>query len=151
MDKITTCLWFDHEAEEAARFYVSIFRNATLLSAGGTSVTFELNGQRFIGLNGGPDYTFTPAVSFMIDCATQADVDHYWDRLGEGGQAGRCGWLVDRFGLSWQVVPTCLGDLLADDDDAKSEAVLHAMLQMTKLDIAALEAAARNASASAAT
>ncbi len=105
------------------------------------TVSFELDGQEFIALNGGPEYTFTPAVSFSIDCKTQAEVDHYWERLCEGGRPVQCGWLQDKYGLSWQVVPSVLPELLQDDDEDKADAVMQAMLEMTKLDIAALQEA----------
>jgi predicted 3-demethylubiquinone-9 3-methyltransferase (glyoxalase superfamily) len=153
MGKITPFLWFDGKAEEAANFYVSIFKNAKINSvsrygddspgAAGTvmTVSFELDGQEFVALNGGPEYTFTPAVSFSIDCATQAEVDHFWDRLTEGGKPIQCGWLQDKFRLSWQVVPSVLPELLQDDDDAKSDAVMQAMLKMVKLDIKTLQEA----------
>lgn len=151
--KITPFLWFDGKAEAAANFYVSVFENAKINSVSrygesspgepGTvmTVSFELDGQEFIALNGGPEYTFTPAVSFSIDCRTQAEVDHFWDRLTEGGKPIQCGWLQDKFGLSWQVVPSVLPQLLQDDDDAKSDAVMQAMLKMVKLDIATLQEA----------
>jgi predicted 3-demethylubiquinone-9 3-methyltransferase (glyoxalase superfamily) len=153
MGKITPFLWFDGKAEEAANFYVSVFDNAKILNASrygedtpgepGTVMTveFELDGQEFIALNGGPEYTFTPAVSFSIDCKTQAEVDHYWDRLSEGGKTIQCGWLQDKYGLSWQVVPSILPELLKDENDDKSDAVMQAMLKMVKLDIAALQEA----------
>jgi predicted 3-demethylubiquinone-9 3-methyltransferase (glyoxalase superfamily) len=153
MGKITPFLWFDGKAEEAANFYVSVFDNAKISSVSrygddtpgepGTVMTveFELDGQEFIALNGGPEYTFTPAVSFSIDCKTQAEVDHYWDRLSEGGKPIQCGWLQDKYGLSWQVVPSILPELLMDENDAKSDAVMQAMLKMIKLDIAALQEA----------
>jgi len=153
MGKLTPFLWFDGKAEEAANFYVSVFKNAKIHSVSrygedspGTAgtvmtVSFELDGQEFVALNGGPEYTFTPAVSFSIDCETQAEVDHFWERLCEGGKPIQCGWLQDKFGLSWQVVPSVLPELLQDDDDAKSSAVMQAMLKMIKLDIATLQAA----------
>ncbi len=153
MGKLTPFLWFDGRAEEAANFYVSVFENAKINSVSrygedspgdaGTvmTVSFELEGQEFIALNGGPEYTFTPAVSFSIDCKTQAEVDHFWDRLTDGGRPIQCGWLQDKFGLSWQVVPSVLPELLQDDDDAKSDAVMQAMLKMVKLDIKTLQEA----------
>ncbi len=153
MGKITPFLWFDGKAEEAANFYVSVFENAKILHVSryqegspgqaGTAMTvgFELDGQEFIALNGGPQYTFTPAVSFSIDCETQAEVDTFSERLCEGGRPIQCGWLQDKYGLSWQVVPSLLPKLLQDDDDEKSGAVMQAMLKMTKLDIAALQQA----------
>ena len=151
--KITPFLWFDGRAEEAANFYVSIFENAKVTNVSrypedspgpaGTVMTveFELDGQAFVGLNGGPEYSFTPAVSFSIDCKDQAEVDHFWDRLCAGGKPIQCGWLVDKFGLSWQVVPSILPQLLKSDDDAKADAVMQAMLQMVKLDVEALQEA----------
>lgn len=141
MKRVTPFLWFDGKAEEAANFYVSVFENSRILSAGEVAVRFELDGQEFIALNGGPQFTFTPAVSFSIECTTQNEVDHFWNRLSEGGQPGQCGWLQDKYGLSWQVVPAVLPELLQDENDEKSDAVMQAMLEMTKLDIAALQAA----------
>lgn len=153
MQKITPFLWFDDKAEEAARFYASIFKNSKILSASryadagpgpkGTvmTITFELEGQQFIALNGGPQFKFTEAVSFLVNCETQAEVDEFWARLSEGGQPGPCGWLKDRFGLSWQIFPTVLGKLLQDKDPAKSQRVMKAMLQMSKIDIAGLQRA----------
>jgi predicted 3-demethylubiquinone-9 3-methyltransferase (glyoxalase superfamily) len=153
MGKITPFLWFDGKAEEAANHYVSIFENAKILSVSrypegspgeaGTvmTVSFELEGQEFIALNGGPEYSFTPAISFSIDCKTQAEVDRFWDRLSEGGRPGRCGWLEDKYGVSWQVVPSLLPELLQDENDEKSDAVMQAMLQMTKLDMGVLQEA----------
>ena len=150
---ITPFLWFDDRAEEAMNFYVSIFKNSKIGSvnrygsegpgAEGSvmTATFELDGQNFIALNGGPEFTFSPAISFVISCETQAEVDEYWERLSAGGQTSQCGWLTDRFGLSWQVVPSILGDLLSDEDDEKSASVMKAMLQMTKMDIATLQRA----------
>lgn len=155
MSKITPCLWYDTEGEDAAALYTSLFPNSRIVdvtrygSAGprpeGTvmTVSFELDGQRFLALNGGPNYVFSNAVSFQIDCATQDEVDTFWNALSEGGEEGPCGWLKDRFGLSWQVVPRVLPELLGDPDQAKSQRVMAAMLQMKKLDIAALEAAAQ--------
>ena len=153
MPKVTPFLWFDDQAEEAARFYVSLFKNSSIGriarygDAGpgpkGSIVTieFELDGQAFVGLNGGPHFRFTEAVSFSIDCADQAEVDFYWDRLSEGGQTSQCGWLKDRFGLSWQVVPAILADMIGDPDPEKARRATEAMLQMTKLDIAKLQQA----------
>ena len=153
-ETITPFLSFDGQAEEAATFYVSVFRSGRIIrttrnteSAPGTTgaaltVEFEIEGQRFVGLNGGPDFAFTPAVSFMIDCKDQADVDYFWDRLtADGGRPSRCGWLQDKFGLSWQVVPEALPRLLKDSNEEKSDAVMQAMLTMSKLDVAALQAA----------
>ena len=158
MPRITPNLWFDTEGEEAARHYVAIFPNSRVVrttaygEAGprpaGTVMTvdFELDGQSFIAINGGPDFTFTEAVSLLVDCADQAEVDYYWDRLGEGGQLGPCGWLKDKFGLSWQVVPgAVMNELMGDPDPARANRAMTAMLQMDKLDIAALRAAADGA------
>lgn len=149
-----TCLWFDGQAEEAANHYVSIFKDARISGvhrvndAGpgkpGTVMTveFELNGQRFVGLNGGPEFTFNEAVSFQIPCADQDEVDYYWTRLtGDGGQESECGWLKDRFGVSWQVVPTVLFELIGDPDPEKAARATRAMLSMRKLDIAELRRA----------
>jgi predicted 3-demethylubiquinone-9 3-methyltransferase (glyoxalase superfamily) len=154
MPKITPYLWFDTEAEEAARFYTSIFPNSRILevarygSAGprpeGTvmTVSFELDGKRFVALNGGPDFAFNEAVSFLVDCETQEEVDSYWNTLSEGGEHGPCGWLKDRFGLSWQIIPTALPRLLGDPDRKKAQRVMAAMLKMGKIDVAELERAA---------
>jgi predicted 3-demethylubiquinone-9 3-methyltransferase (glyoxalase superfamily) len=154
MPQLTPCLWFDTEGEDAAELYTSVFPNSKILeiarygSAGprpeGTvmTVTFELDGQEFLALNGGPEFTFNEAVSFQIPCRDQAEVDHYWEKLGEGGEHGPCGWLKDRFGLSWQVVPTRLTELLEDPDREKSQRVMAAMLQMGKIEIDELERAA---------
>lgn len=154
MQAITPCLWFDTEAEEAARFYVSVFPGSELGkvtrygSAGPRpdglvmTVDFTLGGRPFVALNGGPEFTPNEAISFQIECETQADVDRYWSTLSEGGEEGPCGWLKDRFGVSWQVVPTALLRYLSDPDSEKAQRVMAAMLQMRKLDIAALDAAA---------
>jgi predicted 3-demethylubiquinone-9 3-methyltransferase (glyoxalase superfamily) len=151
--KITPFLWFDTEGEDAARFYVSVFPNSRIVDvahygeagprpAGSVmTVTFELEGQEFVALNGGPEFTFNEAISFQISCDGQDEVDHYWTTLAEGGEEGPCGWLKDRFGLSWQVVPTTLPELLADPDPQKSQAVMAAMLGMKKLDVSALQLA----------
>ena len=153
-DGLTTCLWFDTEGEAAARFYTGIFKDAKLgriaryTEAGpGTpgavmTVEFELNGQQFLALNGGPGRQFSEAISLVINCADQDEVDYYWDRLADGGQEVACGWVTDRYGLSWQVVPAVLADLMSDPDQAKAARVSAAMLKMTKLDIATLEEAA---------
>jgi predicted 3-demethylubiquinone-9 3-methyltransferase (glyoxalase superfamily) len=151
MQKITTFLWFDHEAEEAANFYVSIFQNSKVLDAkrfrgpGGqervTVVKFELDGQEFIALNGGPHFKFTEAISLYVDCATQHEVDDLWNKLTAGGQESQCGWLKDRYGLSWQIVPNVLTELLADPDPRRSQRVMQAMLQMKKIDIETLKRA----------
>jgi len=158
--KITPCLWFDGRAEEAARFYTSIFRNSKIgdvLHYGeagreahgqtpGTvmTVAFELDGQKFTALNGGPFFKFTEAISFQVDCQTQEEVDHFWTKLGEGGdeQAQQCGWLKDQFGVSWQIVPNILLELMADPDAAKAGRVMEAMIKMKKIDIATLKRAA---------
>ena len=153
--KITPNLWFDNQAEEAMNFYVSVFENAEVLGISrygeggpmpaGTVLTasFRLDGQEFTALNGGPMFKFTEAVSFVIDCKTQDEVDYYWAKLGEdGGEPGPCGWLKDRYGLSWQVVPSRLPELLQDPDPAKANRVMQAMMQMGKIDIAGLERAA---------
>ena len=154
MQTLTPCLWFDTEGEDAANFYTSIFPNSQIVetayygSAGpraeGTVMTveFELDGQRFVALNGGPGFTFNEAISFQVKCENQDEVDRYWERLGEGGEHGPCGWLKDRFGVSWQIVPTVLPQLLSDPDREKSQRVMAAMLQMRKIQIDDLEAAA---------
>jgi predicted 3-demethylubiquinone-9 3-methyltransferase (glyoxalase superfamily) len=144
MQKITPFLWFDNNAEEAANFYASVFKDAQVLSVSPMTVSFRLNGQEFIGLNGGPEFKFTEAVSFFVNCETQAEVDELWSKLtADGGEESRCGWLKDKFGLSWQIVPTVLGDLLGDPDREKADRVMQAMLQMNKIDISALERAYR--------
>ncbi|MFI0483018.1 VOC family protein [Actinomadura sp. 9N215] len=153
-ESLTTCLWFDGKAEEAANHYVSIFKNAALgdvtrAGEGGPgkpgsiiTVEFELNGQKFVGLNGGPEFTFNESVSFVIHCDDQAEVDYYWSRLTEGGQEAPCGWLKDKFGLSWQVVPTVLYELMSDPDPEKAGRAAQAMLSTQgKLDIAKLKKA----------
>jgi predicted 3-demethylubiquinone-9 3-methyltransferase (glyoxalase superfamily) len=152
--RITPNLWFDTEAEEAAAFYISVFKssrivNVTHYTAAGPrpagtvmTVEFELDGQRFVGINGGPEFTFSEAVSFQINCEDQAEIDYYWERLTDGGEEGPCGWLKDRFGLSWQVVPTGMDELFADPDPAKAERAMQAMFGMRKLDVAALRSAA---------
>ncbi|MEI7555497.1 VOC family protein [Candidatus Chlorohelix sp.] len=153
MQKITPFLWFDNKAEEAMNFYTSIFKNSKVLSINrygeegpepkGTviSATFQLNGQEFFALNGGPHYTFSPAISFFVNCETQQEVDELWEKLSEGGEKQRCGWLKDRYGLSWQIIPSVLGELLQDKDIEKSKRVLQAMLQMNKIDIQTLKQA----------
>jgi predicted 3-demethylubiquinone-9 3-methyltransferase (glyoxalase superfamily) len=150
---ITPFLWFDNNAEEAMNFYLSVFKNSEALDvtrygeAGpgpeGTvmTATFRLDGQQFIALNGGPQFKFTEAVSFSINCETQQEVDYYWDKLTEGGEPGPCGWLKDKFGLSWQVNPSILGKLLQDEDRVRANRVMQAMLQMSKIDIAKLQEA----------
>ena len=154
MQKITPFLWFDGKAEEAMNFYVSIFKNSKAGSIGRygeagpgpkgsvMSATFELDGQEFFALNGGPAFTFTPAISFFVNCETQEEVDELSEKLSAGGSTQRCGWLQDKFGVSWQIVPSILGKLLQDKDAAKSTQVMQAMMQMDKLDIRGLEQAA---------
>ena len=153
--KITPFLWFDHQAEEAVGFYTSIFTDSkvgTVTRYGeagpgpkGSVMTmaFELDGQEFVALNGGPHYQFTPAISFVINCESQKEVDHYWETLSAGGQEIQCGWLRDKYGVSWQVVPTVLIDMLHDKDAARAQRVMKAMLQMKKIDIPRLEEAYR--------
>ena len=146
MKKITPFLWYDHHAEEAANFYVSIFKNSKITAvnrAGGHVITvnFDLDGQQFIALNAGPQYKFTEATSFFISCDTQEEVDRFWEKLSEGGEKSQCGWLKDKYGLSWQVIPTALMKLMGDPDPVKSKAVMDAMLKMQKIVIADLEQA----------
>lgn len=153
MQKITPFLWFDNKAEEAVNFYISIFQGSKIVSvmrygeAGpgpkGTvmGLTFQLCGQEFMALNGGPEFTFTPAISLFVKCASQQEIDELWEKLSQGGQKQRCGWVKDKYGLSWQIVPTILGELLQDKSAEKSKRVMQAMLQMDKLDIEALKAA----------
>ncbi len=131
MKKVTPFLWFDDQAEEAMNFYVSIFKNSQILSGN----RFELDGQEFMVLNGGPHFKFNEAVSLFVNCETQEEVDEFWEKLSVGGEKGRCGWLKDKFGLSWQVIPSALGEMLNDDDDEKSKRVMEAMMQMGKIDI----------------
>ena len=138
MSTITPFLWFNGQAEEAARFYTSIFKNSRIDSVSPMSATFHLDGQKFIALNGGPQFTFTEAISFFVDCQTQEEVDHLWEKLSAGGTTQPCGWLKDKFGVSWQIIPSVLGPMLQDEDESKSQRVMNAMLQMTKLDIRAL-------------
>lgn len=153
MQKITPFLWFDNQAEEAMNFYVSVFKNSkigdvTRYGEGGPgpkgtvmSATFQLEGQSFIALNGGPHFKFTPAISLFVDCKTQQEVDTLWAKLSAGGAPQQCGWLQDKFGLSWQIIPSALGQLLSDPDPVKSGRVMQAMMQMTKIDIEALQRA----------
>ena len=153
MQKIAPFLWFDGKAEEAMNFYTAIFKNSKVSNVSrcgdagpgpkGTvmSATFELEGQEFIALNGGPMFTFSPAISFFVKCETQQEVDELWAKLSAGGETQRCGWLKDKFGLSWQIVPTVLGALLQDKDAEKSKRVMQAMMKMTKLDIGLLKQA----------
>jgi predicted 3-demethylubiquinone-9 3-methyltransferase (glyoxalase superfamily) len=154
MSIITPCLWFDTEGEDAAKLYTSVFPNSKITdvshygSAGPRpegmvmTVSFELDGQKFVALNGGPNYTFNEAVSFQVSCKDQEEVDHYWSKLAEGGEEGPCGWLKDKFGVSWQIVPTALPELLSNPDPETSQRVMEAMLQMKKIDIDELERAA---------
>ena len=150
-------MWFDGQAEQAAKFYTSIFKNSTVgrilrygeevakVSESGRpvgsvlTIEFELDGQKFVALNGGPHFKFTEAISFVVNCQTQEEVDYYWEKLSEGGKEVQCGWLKDKYGLSWQIVPTVLGELLSDEDAAKSQRVMQAMLKMVKLDIKKLQ------------
>jgi predicted 3-demethylubiquinone-9 3-methyltransferase (glyoxalase superfamily) len=153
MQKITPFLWFDGKAEEAAKFYTSIFKNSKIgriarypegapAPAGSVmSVTFQIEGQEFHALNGGPMYKFTPAISFFVNCTTQEEVDELWEKLCAGGTPNRCGWLQDKFGVSWQIIPTILGELLQDKDPQKSKLVMEAMLKMVKIDIKRLKEA----------
>ncbi|HZZ09773.1 MAG TPA: VOC family protein [Paraburkholderia sp.] len=155
MQKIAPCLWFDGRAEEAARFYIGVFGNSritttlhhTEASPGDPgdvlAITFELDGQEFVALNGGPNFTFSPAISLFVHCGSQEEIDTYWARLAEGGQLWQCGWLQDRFGVSWQIVPDVLSEMLRDPDRAKANRAMQAMMNMVKLDIAQLEAAFR--------
>lgn len=154
MPQLTPCLWFDTEGEDAAKFYTSVFPNSRITDVSyygeagprpaGTvlTVSFELDGHPFTALNGGPQFTFDEAISFEITCQNQEEVDHYWDALTEGGEESQCGWLKDKFGVSWQVVPTALPELLRSDDTEASTRVMEAMLAMKKIDIGALETAA---------
>jgi predicted 3-demethylubiquinone-9 3-methyltransferase (glyoxalase superfamily) len=153
MQKITTFLTFNDQAEEAVKLYTSVFENSKVLSTSrygdagpgpkGTmmSATFQLEGQQFVALNGGPTFTFAQGISLFVNCETQAEIDELWEKLSEGGEKGRCGWLTDRFGVSWQIVPSVLGKLLTDQDAEKAKRVMAAMLQMRKLDIAGLRRA----------
>ncbi len=153
MPAISPHLWFDNQAEEAANFYVSVFENSRIVNVSryseagpapaGTvmTVTFELDGQEFMALNGGPEFKFSEAISFFVHCETQEEIDRLWERLSEGGEKQVCGWLKDKYGLSWQIVPTILGGMLQDGDPEKANRVMQAVLQMTKLDIKGLQAA----------
>jgi predicted 3-demethylubiquinone-9 3-methyltransferase (glyoxalase superfamily) len=157
MSEITPCLWFDTEGEEAANFYTSVFPNSRILDVSrygpetprpeGTvmTVTFELDGQKFVALNGGPEFQFNEAISFQVSCEDQDEVDRYWDILTEGGEPGPCGWLKDRYGVSWQIIPTALPRLLGDPDREKANRVMQAMLSMGKIEIEGLERAAAQA------
>jgi predicted 3-demethylubiquinone-9 3-methyltransferase (glyoxalase superfamily) len=154
LQKIVPSLWFDTEAEEAAEFYVSVFENSRVVNVARyteagprpagmvMTVEFELDGQRFVGINGGPQFRFDEAVSFQITCEDQEEVDYFWERLSEGGEEGQCGWLKDRYGLSWQVVPTGMEEVFADPDPERARRAMEAMLGMRKLDVAALRRAA---------
>jgi predicted 3-demethylubiquinone-9 3-methyltransferase (glyoxalase superfamily) len=149
----TTCLWFDTQGEEAARFYTSIFKDSSLGRIGRYGeegpgpagsvmvVEFSLNGQNFVALNGGPQYSFTPAISFQVFCGDQAELDYYWDRLAEDGQEVACGWVTDKYGLSWQIIPDGLIEMISDPDQQKAARTTKAMMSMTKFDIEALHAA----------
>jgi predicted 3-demethylubiquinone-9 3-methyltransferase (glyoxalase superfamily) len=153
MQKITPFLWFNDNAEEAVNFYTSIFKHSKISNIARCgeagpgpkgsvmSATFQLEGQEFIALNGGPHFTFSPAISFFVNCETQEEVDEFWEKLSEGGQKSRCGWLQDKFGVSWQIIPSALGKMLHDKDAEKSRRVMGAMLQMSKIDIKGLEQA----------
>jgi len=153
VQKITPFLWFDNKAEEAMNFYVSIFKNSkkghvTRSGEGGPgpkgtvmSVTFQLDGQEFMALNGGPHFTFSPAISLFVNCKTQEEVDEMWEKLSEGGEKSQCGWLKDKYGLSWQIIPSALGEMLGDADPERSRRVMQAMLQMKKIDIDGLKQA----------
>jgi len=155
MQKITPFLWFDNQAEEAMNFYVSIFKNSKIgkvvrygdagpgPKGSVMTATFELEGQQFTALNGGPHFKFTEAISFVVDCKSQEEVDELWEKLSAGGEPGHCAWLKDKFGLSWQIVPSVLVELLSNPDPAKSKRVMAAMLKMTKIDIAKLKQAAQ--------
>ena len=161
MQKITPFLWFDGNAEEAVNFYLSIFKNSKMgkISRYGDagpgpkgsvmSVTFQIEGQEFFALNGGPQFKFTPAISFFVNCETQQEVDDLWEKLSAGGRTDRCGWLQDKFGLSWQIIPTVLGQLLGDKDPQRAKRAMQAMLQMTKIDIEKLQQAAGEANSTA--
>ena len=156
MQRITPCLWFDKEAEEAANFYISNFPNSLILNvsrygpegpgpAGSVMVvTFQLQGQEFMGLNGGPYFKFTEAISLKVDCKTQQEIDELWEKLSEGGEKSQCGWLKDKYGLSWQIVPAIIEELMSDKDPRKRSNVMKAVLQMKKLDIKAIEEAYRS-------
>jgi predicted 3-demethylubiquinone-9 3-methyltransferase (glyoxalase superfamily) len=159
MQKITPFLWFDHQAEEAAKFYTSIFKNSKIekmarysegaANASGRqkgsvmTVAFRLNGQEFIALNGGPHFKFTEAISFVVNCRTQTELDYFWKKLSAGGKEVQCGWLKDKYGVSWQIVPTVLSELLGDKDPEKSQRVMEALLKMVKLDIKKLKRAGK--------
>jgi len=155
--KITPCLWFDTQGEEAASFYTSIFKNSRIVSVARYSaagprpegmvmmVTFELDGQEFIALNGGPEFTFDEAISFQVNCEDQAEIDYFWDKLSEGGEEGPCGWVKDKFGLSWQITPTEMNDFINEGDPRKLEGAMRAVLSMGKIDLAEVRRAANEA------
>ena len=158
MQKITPFLWFDNQAEEAVNYYLSIFKNSKTLNVARygddaakvsgrpkgsvMTVSFQLDGQQFVALNGGPVFSFSPAISFVVNCQTQQEVDELWEKLSAGGEQQQCGWIKDKYGVTWQIVPTALGELLSNPDAAKAQRVMQAMLQMTKLDINGLQQAA---------
>ncbi|MBI5341827.1 MAG: VOC family protein [Deltaproteobacteria bacterium] len=160
MQKITPFLWFEDNAEEAAKYYTSIFRNSKIVKVArygeagakasgrpkdsAMTVVFELDGQEFIALNGGPVFTFSPAISFVVNCETQREIDDLWERLSDGGEQVECGWLKDKYGVSWQIVPAVLGEMMADPDPEKTDRVMQALVQMKKLDIAGLKKAYEN-------
>jgi len=158
MQKITPFLWFDGRAEEARDFYISIFKNSQVLKTArygdlgpgpkGTVMTtsFVLNGQEFVALNGGPKFQFTPALSLVVNCDSQAEIDEYWAKLSAGGATSQCGWLTDKFGVSWQIVPRALGEMVSDKDERRANRVMRALMEMTKLDLAALKRAYDQAS-----
>jgi predicted 3-demethylubiquinone-9 3-methyltransferase (glyoxalase superfamily) len=146
MQKITPFLWFDNKAEEAARFYCSIFKDSKIVKVARDEkkvwcVTLKINGQELMAFNGGPRFKFTHAISLFVHCKTQREVDDYWEKLSKGGEKGQCGWLKDKYGLSWQIIPETLGDLLQEKDPVKADRVFNAMLKMTKIDIKALKKA----------
>lgn len=159
MQKITPFLWFDNQAEEAVNYYLSIFKNSKILNVARygddsakvsgrpkgsvMTVSFQLDGQQFVALNGGPVFSFSPAISFVVNCQTQQEVDELWEKLSTGGEQQQCGWLKDKYGVTWQIVPTALGELLSNPDAAKAQRVMQAMLQMNKLDINVLQQAAQ--------
>ncbi len=136
-NKIFPCLWFDGKAKEATDYYCSVFKQSKIVSENPMVVIFEINETKFMALNGGPQYKFSPANSYVITCDTQAEIDHYWEKLGEGGKYSKCGWLDDKFGVSWQIVPTVLGELMSNPE--KSQKVMQAFMQMTKFDIEKLK------------
>jgi len=141
MIKVTPFLWFENQALEAAKFYVSIFKNSKIINESPMMVIFELEGQKVMALNGGPHFKLSEAFSFFVSCQTQVQVDEYWEKLSEGGEESRCGWLKDKFGLSWQIIPDALVKYLSDPDPAKSQNVMNAMLKMSKISISELEQA----------